>query len=180
MSNPQSGVFVKFYMEAVEMKAESEKAGRPIYKEIPHIRIEYPGDRLNVFVSKAFDHFQKQYPQQWANFMAGQSEAIVGMPLTEWPQITKAQVKEAEFFNIRSVEQLSELSDAAIQKMGMGWQSLRKKAQDYLAAASGSAPLSSIQAENERLRSEIEAIKASLANPDVRKPGRPRKDEVEA
>lgn len=177
MSKPQ-GVFVKFYMESVEHKVESEKAGRPIFKDIPFIRIENPGDRLNVFVGKADDYFKNLYPREWKAFEAGMEAPVTGTPLAQWPQITKSQAKEAEYFNIRTVEQLAEVPESALTRMGMGWSTLRKKAQDWLAAAAGEAPITALQAENERLRAEFEALKASLANPEIKR-GRPRKDETE-
>lgn len=180
MSNPQSGSFVEFYMESVEFKAESEKAGRPIFKEIPFIRIQHPGDRLNVLEVKADDHYKQKYRRQWEAFEAGLKGEVIGTPLSQWPQITKSQCKEAEYFGVRTVENLAEVNDPSIQRMGMGWMELRKKARDYLAAAAGNAPISALQAENERLRAEFEALKASLENPDVPKRGRPRKEEAEA
>ena len=179
MSNPQ-GSFVEFYMESVEFKAESEKAGRPIFKEVPFIRIQHPGDRLNVLETKADDHYKRKYAQQWRAFEAGMTGQVIGTPLEQWPQITKSQCKEAAYFGVRTVENLAEVNDAAIQRMGMGWMELRKKARDYLSAAAGQAPITALQAENERLRGEFEALKASLQNPDVPRRGRPRKEGEEA
>ncbi len=175
MSNPQTGSFVEFFMESVEFKAESEKAGRPIYKEIPFIRIQHPGDRLNVLEVKADEHYKRKYARQWQAFEAGLVGEVIGTPLEQWPQITKSQCKEAAYFGVKTVENLSEVNDAACQRMGMGWIELRKKARDYLAAAAGQAPISALQAENERLRLEFEALKASLQNPEVRR-GRPKKE----
>jgi hypothetical protein len=174
MSNPQSS-FVEFFMESVELKSESEKAGRPIYKEIPFIRIQHPGDRLNVLEVKADEHYKQKYAQKWREFEAGMAGEVIGTVLSQWPQITKSQCKEAEYFGIRTVENLAEVNDGALQRMGMGWMELRKKARDYLAAAAGNAPINALQAENERLRNEFEALKASLENPEVKR-GRPRKE----
>ena len=177
MSNPQTGSFVEFYMESVEFKAESEKAGRPIFKEVPFVRIQHPGDRLNVLEVKADEHYRRKYAPQWRQFEAGLKGEVIGTPLAQWPQITKSQCKEAEYFGVRTVENLAEVNDAALQRMGMGWMELRKKARDYLAAAAGQAPISALQAENERLRQEFEALKASLDAPEVKR-GRPRKEAV--
>lgn len=180
MSNPQNATFAEFFMNPVEFKAESEKAGRPIYRDVPFVRLVNAGDRNNVLETKATDHYRAKYRREWEAFERGQHGILEGTPLSEWTQISKSQVKEAEFFNIRTVEQLAEVPDTAIQKIGMGWMELRMKARNYLAATKESAPITSLQAENERLREEIEAIKASLANPEIRKPGRPRKEEAEA
>lgn len=173
------GSIVEFYLEAVEFKAESEQQGRPIFKEIPFVRIQNPGDRNNVLETKATDHYKQKYAREWDHFQRGQVGMTIGTPLSQWPQITKSQVKEAEYFGVKTVEQLSEVMDTAIQKMGMGWMELRKKARDYLSAAAGTAPITALQAENERLRQEFEALKASLANPEVKR-GRPRKEKAEA
>ncbi len=77
------------------------------------------------------------------------------------------------------MEQLAEVPDQALQKIGMGCMEMRTKARNYLAAATVGAPVAAVQAENERLRAEFEALKASLANPDI-KLGRPRKEEEAA
>jgi hypothetical protein len=55
---------------------------------------------------------------------------------------------------------------------------LRKKARDYLAAAAGNAPISALQAENEKLKQEFEALKAALQNPEIKRK-RQIKEEVE-
>lgn len=178
MSKPQ-GSIVEFYMDAVEFKAESEQHGRPIFKEIPFIRIQNPGDRNNVLEVKATEYYKNKYSREWDAFQRGQAGQVIGTPLSQWPQITKSQVMEAQYFGVKTVEQLAEVVDTAIQKMGMGWMELRKKARDYLAAAAGQAPVAALQAENERLRQEFEALKASLQNPEVKR-GRPRKEEAEA
>jgi len=50
VSNPQleSTLYVSFYMDAIEFKAESEKAGRPVFKDVPFIKIIVPGDVNNI------------------------------------------------------------------------------------------------------------------------------------
>lgn len=181
MSNPQNGTFAEFYMEAVEFKAESEREGRPVFREIPFIRLISVGDRNNILEVKATDHYKQRFPREWKAFESRQHGEMVGTPLAQWPQITKAQVKEAEFFNIKTVEQLAEVNDTALQKIGMGWMELRMKARNYLDAAKGAANQSAQAAENERLRQEIEALKASFSAMQEDRPsrGRPRK-EVEA
>ena len=184
MSNPQ-GSIAEFYMEAVEFKAESEQHGRPIFREIPFVRVQSPGDRNNVLEVKANEHYKQRFPRQWEAFQRGQHGEMVGTPLSQWPQVTKSQVLEAQYFGVKTVEDLADVVDTSIQKMGMGWMAIRKKARDYLAAASGNAPISALQAKHDQLLQEFEALKASLKNPDVEaaepaKRGRPRKVEAEA
>lgn len=179
MSNPQ-GVFVEFYTEAVEFKAESEKEGRPIFREIPFIRIQHPGDRNNVLEVKVTDHYKQKYAREWREFEARGAVEVTGTLLSQWPPVTKSQVKEAEYFGIRTVEQLAAVNDAALQKIGMGWRELRTKAQAFIGAAHDNAAQSAQAAENERLRNEIESLKASFKamQADEPKRGRSRKEET--
>lgn len=183
MANPmqEHSVFVEFFLEAVEFKAESEKAGRPIFREIPFVRIHIPGDKNNVVVTKADEHYKQRYPQAWARFQNGQREVVEGMPLKDWPQVRSAQVKEAEYFGVRTVEQLASISDGNLQKMGMGWMELRRKAQTYLSAMSGTDQLAQAE-ENHRLRQEMAALKDQFAalSQEKRGPGRPKREVAEA
>lgn len=186
MANPvhESNTFINFFMEAVEIKAESEKAGRPVYKEIPHIRIQVPGDRNNITISKVTDYHKNRYPRAWAIFEAGQKEeAVSGTPLSNWPQITRSQAKEAEYYGVQTVEQLAEISDLNCQKLGMGFMTLRDKAKAYIQVANDSAAINAQAEETQRLRNELEAMKAQLAavsESAIKPRGRPKTETVEA
>lgn len=178
MSNPplhESHVFVTIYSDAVELKAESEKAGRPIFQDIPHIRITIPGDTNNIIERKLTEQDKQKYPRAWAEFQRGESQGVVGTPLEQWPQITRAQVKESKYFECHTVEQLAGLTDSHCQKMGMGFRDLREKAKAYLNVAESSAAATAQAAENERLRQEMAELRAMIAE---KKPGRPRKEET--
>lgn len=173
MSNPQ-GIFVQFYSDAVEIKAESEKAGRPIFKDLPHIRKMVPGDSTNIVERVAKEHDQRNHPREWEIFKRQELTGLTGTPLEQWPQVTRAQVKEAKYFEVHTVEQMSELSDMSCQKMGMGFAELRTKAIAYLKAAEGTAAQTAQASENQRLQAEIEALKAQMA--EMPKRGRPSKE----
>lgn len=179
MSNPQqSGVYVQFYSEAVELKAESEKAGRPIFKDMAHIRKLIPGDASNVIERVAKEHDMRNHPREWETYQRQVTTGMVGTPLEQWPQVTRSQVKEAKYFEVHTVEQLAGLSDMNCQKLGMGFTELRNKAKAYLEAAAGTATQTAQAAENQRLHDEIEALKAQVAEVTVRR-GRPPKVEAE-
>ncbi len=177
MSNPH-GVFVQFYTEAVEVKYESEKQGRPIFKDMPHIRKLIPGDASTVVERVAKEHDKQMFPREWEAFQRQQVTGVTGTPLEQWPQITRAQVKEAKYFEVHTVEQMAELSDISCQKLGMGFTDLRNKAKAYLQAAAGTASETAQAAENERLRNEIELLKSQMAEIAPRR-GRPPKVENE-
>lgn len=179
MSNPH-GVFVQFYTDAVELKSESEKHGRPIFQDMAHIRKLIPGDASTVIERVAKDFDKQQFPREYEAFTRQQVTGLTGTPLEQWPQITRAQVKEAKYFEVHTVEQLSELSDMSCQKLGMGYTELRNKAKAYLNAAAGTAQATAQDAENQRLRDEMDALKAQIESLGARGPGRPRKETADA
>ena len=183
MANPsvENNVFVSFYTEALEYKAESEKAGRPIFKDVPFVRVTIPGDTNNIIEHRATDEDKRKYPKAWDIYQRGETGGHVGTPLEQWPQITRSQVKESKYFECHTVEQMSNLSDAHCQKLGMGFQELRNKAKAYLAAAAGTANATAAAAENDRMRAELAEMKAQLAElSEKRSPGRPKKELAEA
>lgn len=180
MSNPQSlqaesNLFVSFYVEAVEIKAESEKQGRPVYRDVPFIKVVVPGDVNNIIERKATDADKEKFPKAWARFQAQEADAQEGTPLEQWPQMSRSLVKECKYYEIHTVEQLANLSDANVTKMGMGYVELRNKAKAYLVAAAGTAGETAQAAENQRLKDMIADLQKQMAElkPKV---GRPAKE----
>lgn len=181
MSNPslENNVFVEFYTDAQELKAQSEKEGRPIYEDVPHVRIIIPGDTGNVIECVAKDKHKQKYPEAWKRFLAQEKTGYTGTQLEQWPQITRSQLKEAKYFEVHTVEQMAQLADSHISRMGMGFADLRTKAIAYLAAAKDSAAVTQQAAENARLQQEVDDLKAQVKDLAVKR-GRPAKEPVEA
>ncbi len=181
MSNPQleSTLYVSFYMDALEFKAESEKAGRPVFRDVPFIKILVPGDTSNIIERKATKDDELKFPKAWARFKAQESEAVEGMPLEQWPQVTRSLLKELKYFEVHTVEQLAGLSDGQIAKLGMGFTEYRNKAKAYLAAAAGTASATAQEAENQRLRDQLADLQKQMSELSKPKVGRPAKETVE-
>ena len=186
MSNPQpsqieSTLFVQFYTEALEFKAESEKAGRPIFKDVPFVRINVPGDMNNVIERKATKDDEVKFPRAWARYKSEETESVDGTPLEQWPQITRSTLKELKYFEVHTVEHLAGLSDSHLARLGMGFSELRNKAKAWLQAAEGTADVTAQAAENERLKQQMADLQAQIvALGSEKKRGRPAKEEVEA
>lgn len=136
-------------------------AGRPIYIDTEFIRIFTPGDKDNIPVRPVRPSDIAAYRDQYNRFKNGLSQAATGTPLEQWPGLNKSQVKELAYFNIRTVEQLAQTSDASIQKIGP-FMAHRKRAQDYLATARGMAPVEEARAEAKRARDEIAELKRQI------------------
>ncbi len=183
MSNPQmqaeSNLFVTFFIEAVEIKAESEKQGRPVYRDVPFIKVVVPGDVNNIIERKATKDDELKFPKAWARFKAEEADVLEGTPLEQWPQMSRSLVKESKFFEIHTVEQLANLSDINVSRMGMGYMDLRNKAKAYLVAAAGTAGETAQAAENQRLKDMIADLQRQMNDVSKPKVGRPAKETVE-
>lgn len=163
-ANPSSikGVYAEFHMNAEQDLDESEKQGRPVFRDVEYVTIRIPGDKDNDIIRAVRPNDRNLWPQQYAAFKAGLTQPVVGTPLDQLPFLTKAQVLEFNAVGIKTAEQLSEMSDASAQRF-MGIQGIRKKVRDFLAAAAGNAPLTAMRTELDKRDNEIEVLKNALA-----------------
>lgn len=172
MENP-TGVFVTFYTDAVELKYESERQKRPIFKDVPFIRKMVPGDANNIVERAAKEQDMQQYPRQWAEYEAmNKSGEVIGTPLEKWPNVTRAQIKELKYVECHTVEQIAQMSDGNLMKMGAGFRPLRESALQWL----DSLNVAKVDEEKESLKKQVAELSATVAE-IKRTPGRPKKDE---
>ena len=162
------GLYVEFCMEAIEHPYKSELAGHPIYEDVPHVRILFPGDTtkkvyrpVDMKGSESKPSDPERWPRQWAAFQAQSTQVQVGTPLTEWPPIGKAMALTLKAMEIHTVEQLAEVRDDALTWLGA--RELRDKAKGWLTAATDSSAFLKLQHENADLRADLEVLKAQFA-----------------
>lgn len=156
-------LLVRFFMDLMQDQAASKKEGRPIYKEVEWIDIRIPGNKDNVVVRPVREADKSRFPRHYEMFkrrVEGSREELVGTPLTLWPVVTVTQVKEFEYFNIRTVEQLAAIPDSAAQKFP-GINQLKQKAADYLEMAAKKAPLAQMRNKVEELTEMVARLEAS-------------------
>ena len=169
--NPEDdkALHVRFYIETVEQTAQSIGAGRRVFADTEFIEIMIPGDKQTVIKRQVFDMDKNRFHQHYSRFKQGLADQTVGTPLSELIFLTASKVKEYEFFNIKTVEQLVAASDGgdAGQKM-MGFQSDKQKAQAFLDVAKGTAPLNELKAKIDERDQVIEVMKRQLTDMDLR------------
>ncbi len=183
-------LLVRFYRQPLQNVAKSEAEGRPIYEDVDMVEIRVPGNKLMVVAEKATQAHKNRFPEHWRRYVARESqEEVTGTLLEEWPGITRSQVEELRFFNIRTIEQLVSLSDTHSGKM-MGIQELKRRGAAYLehskvqseanALAEAKRQLDEQQALNATLSSRLEALESLLSNQgEQKRRGRPPKDDSE-
>ena len=168
----RDGAIPRFYMEPYKHEFESAQKGQPVYKEREMVEILIPGDRRTTVTRIVTDEHRQRWPRLYESFRKGQDAPSEGMPLEEWPAISRGQVEELRFANVRTVEQLAGLPDDHLNRaLSMGGFGLREKARNYLATLAGEAPMEKLRAENEAKDAMIATMQAQLADLKARMDG---------
>lgn len=149
-----------FHIESIQNNFKSNEAGRPIFEDVPHITIITPGSR-DKFVGKATEEYKRRFPKQWAQFLAKENVEENGTPLSAVTWLTRSQIAEFNAVQIRTVEQLANLSDTLSQKF-MGIHQIRSRAKTFLDAAAGVAVEENLKKELAKRDEEIEQLKAQM------------------
>jgi hypothetical protein len=159
-------LLVKFGLFPEHDVEASAKEGRPIFKEREYVWIMVPGDKETIVhrpvIRVPGRSDPERFPQQWQAFLNKQTqETAGGTPLREVSFISSSQVKELEYFNCYTVEQLANMPDSASIKF-MAVHKLKQLAKDYLQAAKETAPLTAMRAEMEKKDSQLEVMQRQL------------------
>lgn len=181
-----SGLYVEFFIEAVEDAEKSKEAGRPIFKDVEMISIRILGDK-NTHMVRPIDYKGShtmppdnvRFAAAYAQFKNKNLQVSEGTPITEWGILTKSQAMMFKALNIHTVEALASVSDANLSNLGMGARDYREKAIAFINQAKDGSGLVKLQEENKELRTQMEALKnqmnALIENKPKNKGGRPPK-----
>jgi hypothetical protein len=144
---------VEFFMLArIDIEASTE-ANRPIFADVPYIKIYIPGDKDNIVIEPVWDQHKQRFPQQWEQFKRGEEQTVKGTPLKSAPFLTPALVAELNYMKIMTIEQLAALNDTA---MGFrGAQEYKQAAKRYL----------DVTGSNSVLLDRIAALEAQIGTP---------------
>lgn len=152
-------VYVRFDLRPRQDDEASAREGRPIFNDVEYITIRAPGERDEVMRPISVEDRQRFAAQYsvWKK-TEGNVTGLSGMPLAQWSQVTRSQVEELAFFHVRTVEQLADVSDSSLQRMGP-LRKLRDLAKDYVAKAKGDAPAVALRQELAAAHETIEDLK---------------------
>lgn len=185
-SNPDSRLYVRFYMKAVQNNFQTEKQGKPVFDDVEFVHIEVPGNRLSIIDTLSYDEHRQRFPIQYARFKnENATEQTTGLPLEHWPLVTRAQAESLKAMKFRTVEQIAGASDAQIEGIGMtggmASHAFREKAQRFLAAAQGSAALEQAAQKDAVAQKKIAELEEKVAqlteiamSPEPKRRGMPK------
>jgi hypothetical protein len=140
----------------------SRESGREIWREIERVRIIIPGAVASIVVKNVDNSHRERWKAEYDAFKAGREAPVSGTALEAWPILNRAQIAELKHLQIRTVEELANLSDVQVQHIGMGGMRLRELAGAYLDEAQHEALVTKVTAENDILRSRIAALETQV------------------
>lgn len=147
----EDGVFATFFDKAVQNTRESREKGYPVFDDVLFIKIQVP-NQVDCQPRPAQDKDKQRFPLSWSAYQTGKEPAESGFPIEQWPQVTVSQVEMLKGLNVKTVEQLAELQDSGLHRLGQGGTTLKVQAQKFLSSAK----------EMERLRAKIEDLERKL------------------
>lgn len=175
MDESTKHLHITFFSEAVENKAKSLEAGRPIYEDREFVRIKFAGDKHRELVAPAdqcaIRHpetnqpwaYKDRFPKHYEAFKAGQSYVGDGTPLSELPFLTESKRAELRAVSIHTAEALANLDGALLARLGMGGRALKDQATAWLEKAAGSATDTRYAAENAELKEQMKRLQEQVA-----------------
>ena len=169
---------VVYERRAEEDRAASIEQGRYVSRDVDYAIVTPAGskDRVERVVSDWFlmlagEVKAERWPQVWLDqlragydsWTRGQTPPESGTPLSTWPALSPAQVKNWAQIGIRTIEELAEANEEALSAYGMGSRDMKSRAGLFLEnAKSDSGPLVAKLRAAEELIASMEVRMKSL------------------
>ena len=173
--------FVSFHTIAKEQKKESEEAGRFVAKDVDMVTVRQLGatdsvvfkveqwlkqNELDVQGGRLAESHARAYAESYKRWKAGQEMPVSGTPIKSWPVISPAQVEILLRVGLRTVEDLADLNDEGLRKIGMGAVELKNKAKNWMAASLDKGKITqdmtALQRTNEQLLNTVTTLTAKI------------------
>lgn len=148
-----------FYMEPVELIAQSKAEGRPVYRDTEFVKIMLPGFK-DIVCRKVRPEDIDRWPVHYRKFKENNNtETIVGTPISQWNGIKPSVAAACKSLNILSVEALASLPDQPLRKLGPDCYELQKRAKDFLSSANSNSRITELEAKLADALRQIEELK---------------------
>lgn len=170
-SEADKKLIVTFRNHQVPNEERSKTEGRPIYDDMEVCDIRFPGnskvwgcfpaDEAEPNATREMRRpvpYKEVFAGPYAQFKAMAPQTVAGTPLSELPFLTEGKRMELRAVNIHTAEHLAALEGANLAALGMGGREWKTQAIAYLENATGSAKVTSMALEIERLKRLIEGM----------------------
>ena len=154
-----------FVARDVDMAMITPPGSRDVFKiEVPQWVLNMKQDVRNDRLPSAW---MDQYLDAYEKWKTGQAMPLQGTPIKGWGVLSPAQQAVLTGLMILTVEDLAQLNDEGLQRIGMGALDLRTKARAWISQIHDKGPLT---LENAKLKQdlvtqqgEIDTLKAQVA-----------------
>lgn len=169
--------FVTFATVAQHLPKASEEQGRYMARDVDMVTVRQIGgtdscvfevadwlarNKQEVQSGRLPQAHADLYAQSYTRWKAGQELPVTGTPIKTWPVATPSQVEAMIQMGVRTVEDLAQLNDDGLRRIGMGAVDLKNKAKAWLAAAQDKGKLAQDMAAVQRTNEELQQMVASL------------------
>ncbi len=155
-------LLVTFERKAVKDDVASKAEGTLKFKEVDYISIMSPGDRDQRLIVPVTPLYARRFAAKYEAWKKGKEDtAVNGMPLEQWPNLTKARYEELRYHGVRTVEQLALMTDAGMKKAHI-LDEERKAAQNWVKAQVDAKHVNKMQAELEKRDKDISDLNSVL------------------
>jgi hypothetical protein len=137
-----SGLWVEFYNNKIHQR--------------PFIKVRVPGDNKTEWDRPVKEKDKQRFSKQWEAFNQQRSQYGEQTMLEQWEGLNDGQIRNLKAFNVQTVEQLANLTDGLIDRVGMGTRDLVRKANAWIESASS-------QAKEQALSRALQASEDKLA-----------------
>jgi hypothetical protein len=141
--------YVRFGTEVIEDRTASIAAGHYVGTDVIYAYITPQGSKDQVVrdAQEWLSHIEREmgegrFPANWLRhfqaeykaYKEGRELPVNGIPLRQWPAITPATERMFLDLNIRTVEDVAQMNEVALQAVGMAARNWKTRAQEYLTA----------------------------------------------
>lgn len=156
------GMVVFFYNKPMQNMAKTVENGRPYFEDKVFVKIQQPGERLNIVDRPVQDTDKQRWPVQWAQFVQNKEQIPEGTMIDLLYPEQPAVAATLRAGGVHTVEQLAELSAGAIETIGMGCQQWVNYAQKYLSDSNRGVKATQMRHELEERDRRIKLLEREL------------------
>lgn len=178
--------YVRFETKVLPDPVRTKADGVQRFKNQDFAITTVPGDTKSNHIDKIEAFFEKktqemragrirpQWLEDWKRdykrYQEGQEIPVDGTPIHGWKLLTGAQQEELIRMNVRTVENLANLTDDGIRNFGMGAIELKRRAKAWLeqneSKETGALKLAELSRENDSLRDQVLALASKVEELD--------------
>ena len=166
----EDGVFATFYDEAIQNMRRTKVEGVPVFDDTLLIKIQVP-NTTDVTPRPVQDEDKRRFPKSWEAYETGKEPASDCFPLGRWAEMTPGEMRVCNANMIKTVEQLANVPDGNVHRLGQGGMAMKVRAVRFLKELSST---DEVRKENAELKKRLDRLEASASIPQPKKRQRKR------